>query len=473
VIEIMTTHSTDICIIGAGSGGLSLAAGAAQLGASVTLIERGKMGGDCLNYGCVPSKALLAAGKVARTFREARKFGITSQEPNIDFKAVHDHVHDVMAQIEPNDSQNRFENLGVYVIREEARFVDKHTLQAGNKLIKAKYIVVATGSSAFIPPLPGLDKTPYLTNETIFDLTECPKHLLIIGGGPIGIEMAQAHRRLGAEVTVITGHSILPKDDPELVEVVKKQLFQEGIKILEDSSVEKVAKTSDGITVTTKTCTLKGSHLLVATGRRANLEPLNLKAADIACTPLGISVNPRLQTSQKHIYAMGDCIGGYQFTHVAGYHAGIIIRNILFKLPAKTNFSAVPRVTYCDPELAHVGLGNKEALARFPDAVTLRWPFAENDRALAERASEGLIKISAKKNGEILGVGIVGKNAGELLLPWIMAVKEKKKVADIATLIAPYPTFSEVSKRAAGSFFTPKLFSPRTNRIVRFLMKWF
>ncbi|HBN22989.1 MAG TPA: dihydrolipoamide dehydrogenase [Holosporales bacterium] len=469
----MTTQLTDICIIGAGSGGLSLAAGASQMGASVTLIERGKMGGDCLNYGCVPSKALLAAGKVAHTFRHSQKFGITPQEPNIDFKAVHNHVHDVMAQIEPNDSQSRFEKLGVHVIRKEASFVDKHTIQAGDTLIKARHIVIATGSSAFVPPLKGLENTPYLTNETIFDLTECPKHLLIIGGGPIGIEMAQAHRRLGAEVTVITSHGILPKDDPELIEVVKKHLLQEGVKILEDARVEKVAKTTNGVSVITNNATLKGSHLLVATGRQANLESLNLKAAEIAHTPRGISVNPRLQTSQKNIYAMGDCTGGYQFTHVASYHAGIIIRNILFKLPAKIHTSAIPWVTYCDPELAHVGLSNKQALESFPDARTLRWPFAENDRALAERASDGLIKISTKKNGEVLGASIVGKNAGDLLLPWVLAVKEKKKIADIATLIAPYPTFSEVSKRVAGSFFTPKLFSPKTNKIVRFLMKWF
>lgn len=469
----MATHSTDICIIGAGSGGLSLAAGASQMGASVTLIERGKMGGDCLNYGCVPSKALLAAGKTANTFRQSQKFGITSQEPIIDFKAVHDHVHDVMAQIEPNDSQERFEKLGVHVIREDAQFVDSHTLQAGDTLIKAKYIVIATGSSAFIPPLKGLEDTPYLTNESIFDLTTCPKHLLIIGGGPIGIEMAQAYRRLGAEVTVITSHGILPKDDPELVDIVKKHLLQEGIKILENASVEEVAKTPQGVSVITQHETLTGSHLLIATGRQANLKGLNLKAAEVAHTPRGINVNSRLQTSQKNIYAIGDCTGGYQFTHVASYHAGILIRNILFKLPAKVNLSAVPWVSYCDPELAHVGLSNEQALAEFPDTLTLRWPFAENDRALAERASEGLIKISTKKNGEILGASIVGKNAGDLLLPWVLAVKEKKKIADIATLIAPYPTFSEVSKRVAGSFFTPKLFSLKTKKVVRFLMKWF
>lgn len=468
----MTTQLTDICIIGAGSGGLSLAAAASQMGASVTLIERGKMGGDCLNYGCVPSKALLAAGKIAHTFRHSQKFGVSPQDPNIDFKAVHDHVHNVMAQIEPNDSQRRFEKLGVTVIREEARFIDRQTIQAGDTLIKAKYSIIATGSTAFLPPLEGLKEIPYLTNETIFELTDCPKHLLIIGGGPIGIEMAQAHRRLGAEVTVITSHGILPKDDPELVEVVKKKLLQEGVKILEEARVEKVSKTTNGLSVTTNDATLTGSHLLVATGRQANLESLNLKAAGVAHTPRGITVNSRLQTSQKNIYAMGDCTGGYQFTHVASYHAGIIIRNILFKLPAKINMDAVPWVTYCDPELAHVGLSNEQALEKFPETQALRWPFSENDRALAERASEGLIKISTKKNGEVLGASIVGKNAGELLLPWVLAVKEKKKIADIATLIAPYPTFSEVSKRAAGSFFTPKLFSPKTKRVVRFLMQW-
>lgn len=470
----MTAINTpDICIIGAGSGGLSLAAGAVQMGASVTLIERGKMGGDCLNYGCVPSKALLAAGKAAHTVRNAPLFGIASQRPQIDFKAVHAHVHGVMADIAPNDSQERFEKLGVHVIREEAHFQDAHTVQAGNTRVKAKYFILATGSSPFVPHLAGLDQIPYFTNETLFDQMKCPKHLIIIGGGPIGIEMAQAHRRLGADVTLITGHRILPKDDPELVEIIKKQLLQEGVQIIENAPVRKVAKIKGGLSVTTNKSTQKGSHLLMATGRQANLKNLNLDAANIHHTPKGITVNERLQTSQKHIYAMGDCIGGYQFTHVASYHANILIKNLLFKLRAKANTNAVPWVTYCDPELAHVGLSNAQALKKYPGALTLRWPFMENDRALAEHATEGLIKVTTKKNGEILGASLVGKNAGDLLLPWIMAVKEKKKISHIATLIAPYPTLSEVSKRVAGSFFTPKLFSLKTKKLVRFLMKWF
>ncbi len=441
------------------------------MGATVTLIEKGKMGGDCLNSGCVPSKALLAAGKRAQAFRTSNKFGIKSQDPLIDFKAVHDHVHGVMATIEPNDSQERFEKLGVNVIRKEASFIDPQTVRAGDTLIKAKKFVIATGSSPFVPPIPGLDKTPHFTNETIFDQTTCPEHLIVIGGGPIGIEMAQAHKRLGTKVSLID-LAILPNDDPELVDIVRQNLLKEGIEIIEGELVQKVSKTSSGVKVESKNHILEGSHLLIATGRKANLNGLDREVANIEYTPQGITVNVRLQTSNKNIYALGDCIGGLQFTHVAGYHAGIVIRNILFKLPSNASTAAAPWVTYCDPELAHVGLTNTQALEKFPNAVTLRFPFTENDRAIAEHATEGFIKVTTKKNGIVLGASIVGKNAGDLLMPWILAVKEHKKIADIATLIAPYPTLSEVSKRVAGSFFTPKLFSKSTKRLVRFLMRW-
>ena len=467
----MKYHNADICIIGGGSGGLSVAAGAVQMGASVVLIENGKMGGDCLNYGCVPSKALLAAGKRAQACRTADKFGLKSQEPSIDFKAIHDHVHGVIATIEPNDSQERFEKLGVTVIRGLGSFTPEGHVLAGENHIKAKKYLIATGSSPFVPPIPGLDKTPHLTNETIFDQITCPDHLLIIGGGPIGIEMAQAHLRLGAKVTVID-QAILPNDDPELVDVIRQNLLAEGMTIIEGELVQEVSKSGDAIIVKSKNHTLKGSHLLVATGRKANIEELGLEDANIDHTPKGIIVNDRLQTSNKNIYAIGDCIGGLQFTHVAGYHAGIVIRNILFKLPSSASAAAVPWVTYCDPELAHVGLTEAQALEQFPTAITLRFPFKENDRAIAEHATQGFIKVMTKKNGVVLGASIVGKNAGDLLMPWILAVKEKKKIADIATLIAPYPTLSEVNKRVAGSFFTPKLFSKGTKRLVRFLMKW-
>jgi len=468
---------TDICIIGAGSAGLSVAAGASQMGARTVLIERGRMGGDCLNYGCVPSKALIAAAHAAQNFREAGRFGIAPSEPTVDFRAVHDHVHGVIAAIAPHDSVERFEGLGVNVIQSEARFTGPREVEAGDKRIRAKYFVVATGSSAGVPPIPGLAEVPYLTNETVFDLTDRPSHLIIIGGGPIGCEMAQAHRRLGCAVTVLEMFSILGRDDPEMSEVVKRRLRREGVTLREGVKIGKVARGADGIVVEIAengaTESLEGSHLLVAAGRVPNLDALNLDAANIRHSNKGIEVDARLRSTNKRVFAIGDVAGGYQFTHVAGYHAGIVIRNALFKLPAKADHSAVPWVTYTDPEIAHVGLTEAQARETHGRNIRiLRFPFAENDRAQAERAPDGLIKAVTDKRGRVLGASIAGTRAGELLMPWIMAVGQKQKIGAMAGLIAPYPTLSEVSKRAAGSYYIPSLFNERTRRIVRFLMNF-
>ena len=468
---------TDICIIGAGSGGLSVAAGASQMGARTVLIEKGKMGGDCLNYGCVPSKALIAAGHAAQVMRDSKRFGITPADPGVDFKGVHDHVHGVIAAIEPNDSVERFEGLGVTVIKDGARFVGPTEVEAGGKRIKSKYVVVATGSSAGVPPIPGLDTVPFLTNESIFELTERPSHLIVIGGGPIGSELAQAHRRLGAEVTVLEMFSVLGKDDPEVTDVVKRRMQAEGVDLREGVSIASVAKNGDGVSVEVEKDgqkdTIAGSHLLVAAGRAANVDGLDLDAAGITYSKKGIEVDDRLRTSNKRVFAIGDVAGGYQFTHVAGYHAGIVIRNALFKLPAKVNYRAVPWVTYTDPEIAHVGQTEAQAKeAHGQDIRVLRFPFHENDRAQAEHEIEGLIKVVTDKRGRVLGASIAGARAGELLLPWVLAVGQKQKIGAMANAIAPYPTLSEVSKRAAGSYYVPSLFSERTRKIVRFLLKF-
>ncbi len=469
---------TDICIIGAGSGGLSVAAGASQMGARTVLLEKSKMGGDCLNYGCVPSKALIAAGHAAHVMRNSKKFGIEPQEPQVDFQGVHDHVHGVIGAIAPHDSVERFEGLGVTVIQEAGRFVSRNEIEAGDTRIKAKYIVVATGSSAGVPPISGLQDVPFMTNETVFDLTEQPSHLIVVGGGPIGSELAQAHRRLGAKVTVLEMFSILGKDDPEVTAVVKRRLAQEGIDLREGISIKQVAKGGDGVSVEIetdgKTETISGSHLLIAAGRSPNLDGLDLETAGIEYSKKGIEVDARLRTTNKKVFAIGDVAGGYQFTHMAGYHAGIVIRNMLFKLPAKVNYRAVPWVTYTDPEIAHVGQSEaqaKETLGK--DIRILRFAFNENDRAQAEHETDGLIKVVTDKKGRVLGASIVGARAGELLLPWVMAVDQQQKIGKFAGLIAPYPTLSEVSKRAAGSYYIPSLFSDRTKKIVRFLMKWF
>jgi pyruvate/2-oxoglutarate dehydrogenase complex dihydrolipoamide dehydrogenase (E3) component len=465
----------DIAVIGAGSGGLSVAAGAAQLGACVVLAEKHKMGGDCLNYGCVPSKALIAAAEAAETVRSSRRFGVNGHEPEVDFLKVNAHVHGVIGAIAPHDSVERFRGLGVDVIEAAAKFTGPNTIVAGDREITARRFVIATGSSAFVPPISGLRDVPFLTNETVFDLTEAPGHLIVIGGGPIGLELAQAHRRLGSKVTVIEAMTILPKDDPEAAAVVRDHLAQEGISIIERAKVDRVTREGNLIAVMFSTGAraqwVEGTHLLVAAGRRANVVGLGLEAAGIEYSAGGIKVDHRLRTTNKRVFAIGDVAGGFQFTHMAGYHAGIVIRNALFNLPAKVDYRAVPWVTYTEPELAHVG--HTEVTAKLKDATakSVKWPFSENDRAQAERATEGFIKAVVGKGGVIIGATIVGRHAGELILPWVLAVQKRLTMRDMASIIAPYPTLSEVSKRVAGAWFTPQLFSKRTRSVVSLMQR--
>lgn len=463
------TIDADICIIGAGSGGLSVAAGAAQLGRNVVLIEKGEMGGDCLNTGCVPSKALLAAAARAQSFRTSEKFGIATTEPNVDFAAVMDHVHGVINAIAPVDSQERFEGFGVTVIREHAAFTGPRQVKAGATTVNAKHFVIATGSTPFVPPISGLSQGPYFTNETLFDNRARPDHLIVIGGGPIGVELAQAHRRLGSQVSIIEGQTILNKDDPELVAIIRDQLIDEDIKIYEGAMVDAVIHRADGVSVAVDGKTISGSHLLVAVGRKPTVDGMNLEAANVEFSPRGISVDKRLRTSNKRIYAIGDVIGGRQFTHVAGYHASVIVRNMLFKLPATNNDDQAPWVTYCDPELAHVGLTEEDAHKANKGAKISRWSFDENDRAQAERNTNGLVKVITDKGGNILGASIVGPGAGDLIQSWAFAISNKQKIKAFTNYIAPYPTRGEASKRAAGAFYTPTLFSNKTRRLISLL----
>lgn len=469
--------NADIIVIGAGSAGLSVAAGASQLGASTVLIERDKMGGDCLNTGCVPSKALLAASKAARRWRRESAFGVNYAPPGVDVAAVNRHVHDVIAAIAPNDSVERFEGLGVQVIKGSARFTGPREVVVDGTRIRARRIVIATGSSAAVPPIPGLDRVPYLTNETVFENVELPRHLIIIGGGPIGLEMAQAHRGLGSEVTVLEAVRILPKDDPEAADLLRQHLAGEGISIREGVRIARIEPEGDSVAAVIETERgeerIVGSHLLVAAGRRANVAGLDLERAGIAYSPRGIEVDARLRTTNRHAFAIGDVAGGPQFTHVAGYHAGIVIRNALFRLPAKVDYRALPWVTYTDPELAQVGLTEEQAReAHGDDIVVLRWPYHENDRAQAERETQGFVKAVTTKSGRILGATILGAHAGELIHVWVLAISQGLNIKALANMIAPYPTLGEISKRAAGSFYTPKLFSKRTKRLVRFLSRF-
>jgi pyruvate/2-oxoglutarate dehydrogenase complex dihydrolipoamide dehydrogenase (E3) component len=465
----------DICVIGAGSGGLLTAAGASQLGADTVLIEAHRMGGDCLNYGCVPSKALLAAAHAAVAYRRAPAFGIEAAPPRIDFAKVRAHVQGVISAIAPNDSEERFAGLGVKVIREQARFTGPEEVLAGDFRIRARRFVVATGSRPAIPPLPGLAELPYLTNETIFDLESLPDHLLVLGGGPIGCELAQAFRRLGARVSLVDMQELLPRDDPEPADVVRQSLLDDGVEIYERHRVVGASGSGTRLALDMEEdgarIRLEGSHLLVAAGRRATVEGLGLEAAGIDHTAVGIRVDEHLRTSNRRVYAVGDVAGGPQFTHVAAYHAGVVIRNALFRLPAKVRYDALPWVTYTDPELAHVGLSEKDARARGPIRL-LRWPYAENDRAQAEHRGRGFIKVVTTPRGRILGADIVGHAAGEMIHVWTLAVSQKLKIGAVAGMIAPYPTLAEIGKRAAGNFFAPKLFSERTRRLVRFLARF-
>ncbi|MGB8812265.1 MAG: FAD-dependent oxidoreductase [Paracoccaceae bacterium] len=469
----MARITTDICVIGAGSGGLSVAAGAAQMGARVVLVEGGEMGGDCLNAGCVPSKALLAAAKHAHAMTTGAPFGITPVVPQVDYAAVKDHVDRVIAAIAPMDSQERFEGFGVQVIRAWGRFISPTELQAGDDTITARRFVIATGSRPLVPPIPGVDSVPYLTNETIFALRDKPQHLIIIGGGPIGMEMAQAHVRLGCKVTVIEGAKALGRDDPEMAAVVLDALRAEGVAILQDAPVVRISGTPAGIEVVTGDGqTLIGSHLLMAVGRQVTLDPLNLDAAGVAFTRRGVTVGADLRSTNRRIYAVGDAAGGLQFTHVAGYHAGVIARSILFGLPSKAKTTHIPWVTYTDPELAQVGLTEAEARTAHADALTIvRHTFAHNDRAQSGLQTQGLIKVMVVK-GRPIGVSIAGPQAGELIGLWALVLANGMKMAAVANMVAPYPTLGEVSKRAAGAYFSPKLFdNPMVKRVVRLVQR--
>jgi pyruvate/2-oxoglutarate dehydrogenase complex dihydrolipoamide dehydrogenase (E3) component len=471
----MTAIRTDICIIGAGSGGLSIAAGAAQMGAKVVLIEGGAMGGDCLNAGCVPSKALLAAAKQAHAMTTGAAFGVAPVAPEIDFAAVKDHVARVIATIAPVDSQERFEGLGVQVIRDWAQFTSPRTVQAGGHQITARRFVIATGSHPFVPPIPGVEQTPYYTNETIFALRQRPEHLVVIGGGPIGIEMALAHRRLGCAVTVVEGARALGRDDPDCAAVVLAALRAEGVTILEGTGVARLDGQGTDLRVTLADGrVIAGSHVLMAVGRRVALDRLNLDAAGVDHTPRGVTVGADLRSvSNRRVYAAGDAAGGLQFTHVAGYHAGVLIRQLLFGLPARQRSDHIPWVTYTDPELAQVGLTEAAARAAHGASLTvLRQAFHHNDRAQAQGQAEGLIKVMVVR-GRPVGVSLVGPQAGELIGFWALAIATRLKMAQVASMVAPYPTLGEISKRAAGAYFTPALFdSPRVKRIVRLVQRW-
>lgn len=457
----------DVCVIGAGAAGLSVSAGAALLGLKTILIERDRMGGECLNTGCVPSKALLAAAKAAQSVRDAGAFGVDAA-PTVEFKRVHAHVCSAIASIAPHDSVERFEEFGVEVIRGEARFLDGRTIAVDGRKIRSKRTVIATGSEPAVPPIPGLKDVPFFTNETIFENDTLPTHLLILGGGPIGVEIGQAYRRLGAAVTIVERAKAMPKDDPELAQALLQRLAAEGIAIRENADVKCASRAEDQIELTMdeagRTTRLRGSHLLVATGRNPRTAGLGLHAAGVEYDEKGLKVDQHLQTTRRGIYAAGDVVDGPRFTHVCSYHAGIVIRNAVFRLRARVNYRSLPWVTYTDPELAQVGMTEAQARKRQgPDVRVIRVPYAENDRAHTERRTDGMLKLIADRRGRVLGASILGAHAGELAQLWVVAIEQELKLRDLARMIAPYPTWGELDKTAALEFSRALL----THRLIR------
>jgi len=468
----------DLVVIGAGAAGLSTAALSAVLGLKVALVERAEMGGDCLNRGCVPSKALLAAAHAAAAARHAGRLGVRLPEPEIDWPAVRAHVRSAIARIAPTDSEARFRAMGVEVIRASAHFTAPDEIEAGARRLTFRRCVIAAGSAPIVPDIQGLGPVPWLTNETIFDLEEKPEHLVILGGGPIGLEMAQAHARLGCRVTVIEAGRIAGREDPELAEGLRRVLLREGVALHEGVALNRVQPEKPGLTAVLEDGTrIAGSHLLLAVGRAPRLAGLDLKAGNVAATARGIATDAGLRSvSNRRVWAVGDIadpagIGPRAFTHVASQHAGVLARRMLFRLPARVDYAALPRVTYTGPELAQVGMTEAEALEAGLDPRPYRFPLPETDRAIAEGIEDGLVKLVVSPKGRLLGAGVLGPHAGEMAGIFGLMIGRKLQLSALAGLVLPYPTLAEAAKRAAGDFYAPKLLSAFSKRLVGLLWR--
>ncbi|MGV1014176.1 MAG: dihydrolipoyl dehydrogenase family protein, partial [Methyloceanibacter sp.] len=405
-------------------------------------------------------------------------FGIDVIEAQIDHRGVHDHVHGVIAALAPNDSIERFTGLGVRVIQAKANFLDKNTIEAGRFLVRARRFVIATGSVPVIPSISGLDHVPYFTNETIFNVGDRIQHLIVLGGGAQGLELAQAHSMLGSHVTIFDSGDFLPGEDPEATAILLKRLEDTQIMLYPNTRVEKVERVTGGIAVhihkDDETVVIKGTHLLIATGRKPNVNSLSLERAGVTYTDGGIKVNEQLKTSNGRIYAVGDVIGGAHSTHLAHYQAGIVIRNALFRLKPDVSAGTIPRVIYTAPELAQVGLTEAEAHKRYRrrSIRIYRWPYADNDRAQCERETEGFIKVITKRDGTILGCTIVGAQAGELIQLWILAMAKEIKIGDMISLVLPSPTLSELSKRAVYAYYQTKLARGWLRSVIRLMRRF-
>jgi len=451
----MAKPEFDIVVIGGGSGGLVVAAGGAALGARVALVEKHRLGGDCLWTGCVPSKALLKSARIAHEIRHADRWALAPGHPQPDLARVMERVAAVIRGIEPNDSPERFRGLGVDVIFGSGTFVAPDAFAVDGRRLGAKTFVIATGARPAVPKIPGIETTPYLTNETLFDLREAVRSLIVIGAGPIGTEMAQAFGRLGSDVTVVdVAPQILPREDADLAAVVFRQLADEGIRHHLGAAVLACAGRAGDVRVTVRAAdgtsvALAGSHLLVAAGRSANVDSLGLDAAGVRLEGDRLVVDDRLRTTNRNIYAIGDAAGGSQFTHLAEHHAGVVLRQALFRMRWAKPSPVVPWCTYTDPELARVGLSETEAKQRGVAHRVYRFAFDGIDRACADGETTGFAKIVTDPGGKLLGAAIVGAHAGELIAEYVLALSRGMKAQDLTGVIHAYPTLAQINRRVA------------------------
>jgi len=467
----MARYDYDIGILGGGAAGLTVAAGAAQIGAKTLLVEKeGKLGGDCLYYGCVPSKTLIRTAHVYHLMKNAQEFGLPEIAlPPVDFGDIRKRIQSVISIIQKHDSEERFCNLGARVEFGDAKFIDEHTIRLNDKRYNAKTWVIATGSSPAIPPIEGLDATRYITNKEIYSIEKLPKSMVILGGGPIGIEFAQAFTRLGTKVSVVERLSqILGADDKDLTDMVMDTLKAEGVDFYLDSSVISTRDAGDGKEVVFRkgdeTRSIRAEVLLVATGRKANTGGMGLEDIGVQLDRRGLKLDAKLRTTQRHIYGAGDVTGTYQFTHAAGYEGGVVLSNAIFHFPRKVNYTLLPWVTYSDPELASIGINEKAAREAGIKYSVWTEEFQGNDRSLAEGERKGKIKMLLDEKEKPVGVQILGPQAGDLLNEWVAVMNGKVKLTTLASAVHPYPTLGEINKRVAGSFIGTKVFSEKVKK---------
>lgn len=470
-------YDYQLVVIGGGSGGLTVAAGAASFGTKVALVERkSELGGDCLHYGCMPSKALIQAAKEVHQADEVNP--LTDQDYDRLFEASMDRVQTAVQDVQDHDSKERFLNLGIDLYEAEAQFLDEHRLKVGDEIVTAKRIVISTGSSPFIPPIDGIDTIEYLTNETIFALQKRPKSLGVIGGGIIGLELAHAMARLGVEVTVIEGgDQVLAKEDPEIAEIAG-HLLSSDLSILTKAQVKKVERKGDGAVIHYSKDRVDShvevEEVLVATGRKANIDSLNLEVAGIESSDGSISVDAQLRTTQRHIYAVGDCNGSMPFTHVAGMEGKVAVSNAVFGLSRKVSYEKVPWVVYTSPEIYHLGLTEEEAKEHYGDSLlTFKTKLEHNDRFMAERNKGGLVKILTTGNGKIVGAHAIGEGAGEWMQEVGTVQALNKKFQSISNIIHPYPARNNVVSQTADLYWREKLFDSPINKALRWYVQTF